>query len=241
MTPPRTPTPTLVMSGPSGASTSTNPNTPATPQIATLQDLANLLTQVLSRNQTVTKTNKLKDTRQKPAAYDGDRNTARAFLASYEIWARAQEEAMSGPQPDGKNYAKRDKEWIITALSFMKERAATWAAPYQEAFAKEEPLFGDNWEEFKKVFQERFVTLDTKAEAQDRMKYLSQGKGTVAEYISEFREIQGQTGFSTEDLLSRFWDGLSDSIKDDLARSSLPIETLEKCMSSAFTLDRRIR
>ncbi|EIN03296.1 hypothetical protein PUNSTDRAFT_78417, partial [Punctularia strigosozonata HHB-11173 SS5] len=73
------------------------------------------------------------------------------------------------------------------------------------------------------------------------MKHLTQGKGTVAEYISEFREIQGQTEYSKEDLLSRFWDGLSDSMKDDLSKSSLPIETLDNCMNSAATLDRRIR
>ena len=48
------------------------------------------------------------------------------------------------------------------------------------------------------------------------MKALKQGKSSVAEYISKFDQYVQQTGWSDADHRTRFYDGLTENIKDAL-------------------------
>ena len=63
---------------------------------------------------------------------------------------------------------------------------------------------------------------------------------SVAEYKAKFDEQSLLTKWSQVDLRTRFYDGLSDSIKDTLAITDRPIETLTELFESAQIVDTRM-
>ena len=63
----------------------------------------------------------------------------------------------------------------------------------------------------------------------------------MAEYKAKFEEHSSLTGWSKADLRSRFYDGLSDAIKDALAISDRPTEAYESLVDAAQALDIRLR
>ena len=87
----------------------------------------------------------------------------------------------------------------------------------------------------------RFAPLDTTEAARDALKALKQGKNSVAEYISRFDQYTGQTGWSDANHRTRFYDGLSEQLKDNLAISDHPITSLQELKAAAQVLDQRMR
>ena len=63
----------------------------------------------------------------------------------------------------------------------------------------------------------------------------------MAEYISRFDQYTGQTGWSDADHRTRFYDGLSEQLKDNLAISDRPITSLQELKAAAQVLDQRMR
>ena len=87
----------------------------------------------------------------------------------------------------------------------------------------------------------RFAPLDTTEAARDTLKALKQGKNSVAEYISQFDQYTGQTGWSDADHRTRFYDGLSEQLKDNLAISDRPITSLQELKAAAQVLNQCMR
>ena len=82
------------------------------------------------------------------------------------------------------------------------------------------------------AFTKRFAPLDTTEAVWEALKSLKQGKNSMAEYISKFDQYTGQTGWSPADHQTRFYNGLQDQLKDNVAISNRPINTYEElCMS----------
>ena len=73
------------------------------------------------------------------------------------------------------------------------------------------------WQEFEEQFTRRFIPLDLAQAAREALKKLKQGKMSVAKYKAKFDEQSSLTKWSQVDLQTRFYDGLSNSIKDTLA------------------------
>ena len=63
----------------------------------------------------------------------------------------------------------------------------------------------------------------------------------MAEYKAKFDEQSSLTKWSQVDLRTRFYNGLSDSIKDTLAITDRPIETLTELFESSQIVDTRMR
>ena len=63
----------------------------------------------------------------------------------------------------------------------------------------------------------------------------------MAEYISRFDQYTGQTGWSDADHRTRFYNGLSEQLKDNLAISDRPITSLQELKAAAQVLDQRMR
>ena len=63
----------------------------------------------------------------------------------------------------------------------------------------------------------------------------------MAEYISQFDQYTGQTGWSDADHHTRFYDGLSEQLKDNLAISDRSITSLQELKAAAQVLDQRMR
>ena len=123
----------------------------------------------------------------------------------------------------------------------MEDEARTWALPYLELLAQGLLAFQGDYSHFVQAFLKRFAPLDTTEAARDALKALKQGKNSVVEYISRFNQYTGQTGWSDADHRTRFYDGLSEQLKDNLAISDRPITSLQELKAAAQVLDQRMR
>ena len=63
----------------------------------------------------------------------------------------------------------------------------------------------------------------------------------MAEYISRFDQYTGQTGWSDANHRTRFYDGLSEQLKDNLAISDRPITSLQELKAAAQVPDQCMR
>ena len=109
------------------------------------------------------------------------------------------------------------KRWIVAVLNLMEEGARTWALPYLEELGRGKQPFKGDWAEFEKAFTQRFMPQDSQEVACEALKNIKQGKQTVAEYTSKFDQYTMQTGWSDADHRTRYYDGLSDKVKDRMA------------------------
>ena len=63
----------------------------------------------------------------------------------------------------------------------------------------------------------------------------------MAEYISKFDQYTGQTGWSDTNHRTRFYDGLNEQLKDNLAISDCPIAQLQELKAATQILDQQMR
>ena len=101
----------------------------------------------------------------------------------------------------------------------MEDEAQTWALSHLEEIAKGRTPFNSNYNDFITAFNKQFAPLDSTKAACDALKQLQQGKSSVAEYQARFNQFTAQTGWSDADHCTRFYDGLNEAIKDNLAIS----------------------
>ena len=69
------------------------------------------------------------------------------------------------------------------------------------------------------------------------LKQIKQGGSSVAEYQAKFDQYTAQTGWSNANHRTRFYNGLLEAIKDNLAISDHPIGTLTGLRQAAQILD----
>ena len=176
----------------------------------------------------------------KPWDGKGDSAAARHFLAAFANWATSQKEKMNRQTVFGV-WVKRDMDWIQAALNLMEGDARTWCLPALEKLREDKEPYDGDWSKFEEEFTKRFIPQDPGEAAREALKRLSQGKRSVAEYKAKFEEHGSLTGWSKADLRSRFYDGLSDTIKDALAISDHPTEAYESLVEAAQALDIHLR
>ena len=62
----------------------------------------------------------------------------------------------------------------------------------------------------------------------------------MAEYISKFDQYVQQTGWSDADHRTRFYDGLTEGVKDALTFTDQPTTTLNELKTVSHIFDQRI-
>jgi rRNA maturation endonuclease Nob1 len=169
----------------------------------------------------------------KPVPYTGKRGEdARRFLASFNLWA-------SVHFPNVADY--QDK--IRAAIALLEGDAAIWATPFVETIntgvAANYPWA--DWATFEAAFRTRFETSNSVADAKEILRRLRQGTNSVAQYTSEYKQYAGRTGYSDSDLRDKFYDGLSNRIKDAMVLTDKPTRTLDECVKVALEIDNRYR
>jgi len=185
-----------------------------------------------------------KDIVSKPKPWDGKGGSteARHFLAAFNNWGFGQERAMNTLDPATNTWHREEQKWIQAVLNHMEGDARTWALPHlEELLNLRRAPFGGVWANFESEFTKRFIPLDISETARDALKKIKQNKMSVAEYQSMFDQYSKQTGWSDNDHRQRFYDGLTDRIKDALSLTNLPIETLEQLRTAARSIDQRLR
>ena len=177
-----------------------------------------------------------------PSSWDGkgDSAAARHFLAAFSNWAYAQKDKMNVELSNGQ-WHQRNMDWIQAVLNLMSGEAQTWALPTLEDLRDGRDPYRGAWWEFEEQFTCRFIPLDPAQAAREVLKKLKQGKMSVAEYKAKFDKQSSLTKWSLVDLRTCFYDGLSNSIKDTLAITDRPIETLTELFESTQVMDTRMR
>ena len=195
--------------------------------------------QTLQQSMTVlTQSTQSKRYVEKPQPYKGkDATDARRFLAAFHHYGATAGNLLN--YPDGKGGWNLDhSKWVACAMSLLQDEAAVWAMTEMEKIQVGDEPFNGNWHEFCEAFKARFETTDAATDAKMALKQLKQ-KTTVANYLQEFGQIQGRTGYSEDDLRDRFYDGLSTYIKDTLASSDRKIDTMQRLREAALDIDKR--
>ena len=179
----------------------------------------------------------------RPKAWSGKGGSveARHFLAAFANYAGNEGDTLNDWDIVSSRWLQNDERWIAAVLNLMEDEARTWALPYLELLAQGLLAFQGDYNQFVQAFLKRFTPLDTTEAARDALKALKQGKNSVVEYISRFDQYTGQTGWSDADHRTRFYDGLNEQLKDNLAISDRPITSLQELKTAAQVLDQRMR
>ena len=166
---------------------------------------------------------------------------ARHFLAAFYNYAQNEGETLNDWDAATLSWDQNDDKWIAAVLNLMEDEARTWALPYLETLATGRHPFHGLYRNFTDAFTKRFAPLDSTEATRDALKALKQGKSSVAEYISKFDQFVQQTGWSDADHRTRFYDGLTEGVKDALTFTDRPTTTLNELKTAAHVFDQRIR
>jgi hypothetical protein len=96
--------------------------------------------------------------------------------------------------------------------------------------------FGGIWQTFIDQFTRRFAPLNTSKAAQEALKKIQQGKQLVVEYMVQFNQYTGQTGWSDANHRQWFYDGLAEAVKDGLALTDRLTGTFEELCAAVLVL-----
>jgi len=168
-----------------------------------------------------------------PSEFDGNRENLESFLQDCHLYLAINNETYNN-----------DMKKIVFMLSFMKKGTATsWKEAWtQEKLATTTQDFGtlkDFIEELKKAFR----ASDTEGDARARLRQLRQGKGTVDEYVAEFRILAGKAKMREEDkaLTEYFMEGINTGILQKIfAQETLPT-TIDEWYTQASKYDAQYR
>ena len=179
----------------------------------------------------------------KPKAWNGKGGSmeARHFLAAFYNYAQNEGETLNDWDAATLSWDQNDDKWIATILNLMEDEARTWALPYLETLALGRHPFSGLYRNFMDAFTKRFAPLDSTEAMRDALKALKQGKSSVAEYISKFDQFTQQTGWSDTDHRTRFYDGLTEGVKDALTFTNRPTTSLNELKTAAHIFDQCIR
>ena len=135
-----------------------------------------------------------------------------------------------------------DEKKVVFALMLMKGgTAGPWASDFITQAADQGDNFG-KWEDFKKQINLSFSDVDEKASARVALRALAQGKRTVDEYITEFRNVINRCKITDFDVIADFfYGGLNRPLREKIfALESMPT-TIDGLYSKAAQLENQWR
>ena len=111
----------------------------------------------------------------------------------------------------------------------------TWFAPLFERNA----TILSNFEAFLGAFSKAFGKHDKIRSATKKIRSLGQGTRSTSDYASEFRQLACNINWDEPALISQFYSGLQDGVKDLLLTLSNPL-TLDEAINQAVKCDNRL-
>ena len=96
-----------------------------------------------------------------------------------------------------------------------------------------------NFEAFLVAFSEAFGEYDKICSATTKIRTLHQGTQSASNYASEFRQLACDINWDEADLISQFYSGLQDGVKD-LLLILLDSSTLDEAINQAVKCDNRL-
>jgi hypothetical protein len=159
-----------------------------------------------------------------PDKFDGTRSKFRGFVNQIRLITILQPERYP---------TEESRVGLIGTL--LTGQALSWFAPL---FEKRSPVL-NNFETFLEAFAEAFGEHDKARWATTKIRSLRQGTRSASVYASDFRQLASDINWDEEALMSQFYWGLRDDVKDLLLSLPDP-RTLNEAISQAVRCDNRL-
>lgn len=169
-----------------------------------------------------------------PTPFDGKRKELGQFTTQLELYFRFNQE-----------YFPDDEKKVLFASTYLQGAAYDWFEGKLRDFLDETPedrnestdrVFA-SYKTFKDQLFQTFGEIDKERTAEQQLQMLCQ-TGSAADYSAKFQQYSAQTEWDEAALTARFYQGLKDRIKDDIARGERPAR-LELMISTAVRIDNR--
>ncbi|CAI9580893.1 unnamed protein product, partial [Staurois parvus] len=138
-----------------------------------------------------------------PSKFNGDRRRYRVFLNQCRIYFQMYPAAFTS-----------EKKKVMFNIGLLTGEALAWASPYIE---QNHGMLND-FDTFLTTMNQVFDDPNRCATAEAKLHSLRQGRHSVAEYTAEFRSWIADTTWNPAAQKSQFRQGLSEQVKDELAR-----------------------
>lgn len=160
-----------------------------------------------------------------PERYSGDSSSCRPFLVQCSL--HFEMNASQFPTPRSK---------VAFMLSHLTGRAAAWAT---SEWDRNSPVCL-SYESFSVALKKTFDHSTPGREAARALKSLVQGRRRVSDYAVEFRTLSGDSGWNEPALIDAFLEGLSETLKDQMAPLEMPGD-LDGVIALAVRIDGRLQ
>ena len=160
-----------------------------------------------------------------PERFSGERSKYRAFRNACELYFALQPRNFS---------LEATKVGFVISLLYCEPQA--WAHRLME----QKDLSLDRLDTFFQAMSLLYEDPHLAATAEAALHALQQGRRPAEDYVSEFRRWSADTNWNNAALCYQFRLGLSETLKDELARVGVP-ETLEALINLTIQIDRRLR
>uniref|UniRef100_A0A803JLE4 CCHC-type domain-containing protein n=1 Tax=Xenopus tropicalis TaxID=8364 RepID=A0A803JLE4_XENTR len=160
-----------------------------------------------------------------PDKFSGDRRQFRTFVNSCRLLFSLQPYTFSSEQTK-----------VGVMISLLSGEPQTWAHRLLER--RSSILIDANT--FIHAMAQLYDDPHREVTAEAALRSLTQGKRPVEEYVSDFRRYAADTEWNTQALKHQFRIGLSETLKDELARVGVP-QGLEELIDLSVQIDRRLR
>ena len=170
-----------------------------------------------------------------PDKYDGGQAELRGFLTKmkayfYHYWAEVStDEAkvrIMGQQLTGK------------ALNWFEPMMRDYLENGEEERAEDTKKAFGSIDDFCTMLQDTFGNPDEEREAERRLAALKQLR-SASEYAAEFRQVSSKLNWDDEPLMTVFYSGLKEDVKDEISKEDRP-ETLSEFITKAVRIDNRL-
>ncbi len=169
-----------------------------------------------------------------PGPFDGTTSKLRGFLTQLKTYHKFYPVRLSG-----------HREKVLHAGTCLTGTALQWFEPILRDYlehdnddreAETKTIFA-TFKGFEDAITNAFGNVDETRMAIEKIQELKQ-KGSAADYAATFRQISSQTGWDDEPLMTVFYQGLKEEVKDELYKEDLP-DTLSEYISMAVRIDNR--
>jgi len=182
------------------------------------------------------KTTKMSDDRgikpKNPDTYSGGNKDLERFLSQCQLYFLLK-----------KDDFKNSMEKVLFAGSHLRGPAADWFTPFirdiskgQDARQETKAIFG-SYLNFEKALEQLYGSRDKQRAAVRQLQQLKQF-GPASQYTASFRRLAIDSGWNDAALITTYYSGLRDSIKDELSRSERPAD-LDDLIDRVITIDER--
>lgn len=159
-----------------------------------------------------------------PEKFDGTRSKFRGFINQVRLITILQ------PQRYPTDVAR-----VGLVGTLLTGQALSWFAPL---FEKNATIL-NNFEAFLEAFAEAFSEHDKTRSATTKIRNIRQGARSASTYASEFRQLACDINWDEPALISQFYYGLQDGVKDLLLTLPDPL-TLDEAINQAIKCDNRL-